>query len=82
MQIIALVWGILAMLAAFVAFFPCLGALNWLVIPFAAVGLVVSVLAYSGARTGSRRAAQAGMLLCGLATVLGAIRLTLGGGVF
>jgi hypothetical protein len=82
MQLIALVWGILAMLAAFIAFFPCLGFLNWLVIPFAVTGLVVSGVAYGGARGGSRRGAQAGLLLCGVATVLGAIRLAIGGGVF
>ena len=81
MQLISLVWGILAMLAAFVAFFPCLGALNWLVIPFAAVGLVVSVIAFAGAGASSRRGAQAGMILCGIATVVGALRLMLGGGV-
>ncbi len=81
MQLIALIWGILAILAALVAFFPCLGALNWLVIPFAAIGLVFSVVAYAGSGAGSRRGGQAGMLLCGVATVLGVIRLALGGGV-
>lgn len=81
MQLIALVWGILVMLAAVVAFFPCLGALNWLVIPFAAAGLIFSVLAYARASPASRRGATAGMVLCGVATVLGVVRLAIGGGV-
>ncbi|HWQ52328.1 MAG TPA: hypothetical protein VN442_01500 [Bryobacteraceae bacterium] len=81
MQLIALVWGILAMLAAFVAFFPCLGALNWLVIPFAVIGLIIGVVAYAGGGADPRRNAKAGMVLCGIAIVVGIIRLGLGGGI-
>lgn len=81
MQILSLVWGVLSIAAAVVAFFPCLGALNWLVIPFAAIGLAVSLVAFAGAGTGSRRGAQAGIVLCAIATVMGAVRLLLGGGV-
>ena len=47
MQILSLVWGILAILGLGVAFVPCLGSLNWLNIPFAVVGLIISIVAKS-----------------------------------
>ncbi len=81
MQLIALIWGILAILAAFVAFFPCLGALNWLVVPFAVIGLVVAVVAYAGATAASRGHAKVAIILTGVATVMGIVRLVIGGGV-
>ena len=82
MQVAGLVLGILAFLGLFIGFIPCLGALNWLNIPIAVVGLVVSFLGYSRALPGeSRGKAVAGMVLCGVAVVLGMLRLMLGGGV-
>ncbi len=81
MQVLALIWGILAALGMLVGFFPCLGALNWLNIPFAIVGLILSVIAYSTSRDASKRGAMAGIVLCAIATVLGLIRLVAGGGV-
>lgn len=81
MQILSLVWGILALVGMFVGFFPCLGALNWLNIPFALVGLVIGILAVSKAPASSRGGAVAGIVCCGLAIVIGFVRLVLGGGV-
>ena len=81
MQVIALVLGILSLLGMFVAFFPCLGSLNWLVIPFAVVSLVVSVIAYSSASPGSRGTAKAAIICCLAATFFGLFRLMLGGGI-
>jgi hypothetical protein len=54
MQTLSLVWGILAILGMLVAFFPCLGSLNWLNIPFAVAGVIVSVIALA-TTTGSPR---------------------------
>ena len=82
MQVAGFVLGVLAFLGLFVGFIPCLGALNWLNIPIAVVGLVVSFLGYSRALPGeSRSKAVEGLVLCGVAIVLGMLRLTLGGGI-
>lgn len=81
MQILSLVWGILAMGGLVVGFTPCLGWLNWFNIPFAGVGLVVSAVTLAGAKDDKRGAALAGTICCGLAVVVGLVRLWLGGGV-
>lgn len=82
MQILSLVWGILAIMGMFVAFFPCLGALNWINIPFSFAGLILSIITVVTTREPRKGAAIAGLVLCALAVALGAIRLLLGGGVF
>ncbi len=82
MQILCLVWGILAVLGMFVAFFPCLGALNWINIPFSLVGLILGIITVATTRESQKGAAIAGLVLCALAVALGGLRLVLGGGVF
>lgn len=77
---VSLVWGIAAVIGMVVAFMPCLGSLNWLNIPFAAVGLVVSLVATG--QPESRNGGRTGSALCGLAVVVGLFRLLLGGGIF
>ena len=79
MQVLSLIWGILAILGLGIAFIPCLGSLNWLNIPFAAVGVVISIVAKS--KPGQQGAATVGMVLNVIAIVLGVIRLVLGGGI-
>lgn len=82
MQLISVVWGILALLGAFVAFFPCLGWMNWLVIPFSLIGLVMSLVARDQeARTGAKPS-NTGVILNGTAVLVGFVRLTIGGGLF
>jgi hypothetical protein len=76
---IALIWGILAVAGLGVAILPCLGALNWLNIPFAIVGLIISVVATSNAPAGRRGAAVAGLVLNAIAIAFGALRLVFGG---
>ncbi|PJK04811.1 hypothetical protein CO609_03885 [Lysobacteraceae bacterium NML91-0268] len=73
----SLIWGICAILGMLLAMIPLLGWLNWLNIPFAILGLIVSAIGMSGARRSN--AAVAGLVLCLIATVLGGIRLMLGG---
>ncbi len=80
MQILSLVWGIIAVLGLGVAFIPCLGSLNWLNIPFAVVGLIISIVAASQP-TPQKGAATAGIVLNAIAIALGAVRLVLGGGI-
>ncbi len=82
MQLISVIWGLLALLGAFVAFFPCLGWLNWLIIPFAVIGLVMSLVARDQeARTGVKPSNTA-VILNSAAVLVGVVRLTIGGGIF
>jgi hypothetical protein len=71
MKIIGLILGILSALGMLLAFIPLLGWLNWINIPFAIIGLIISALVKS----------NGGMVLCGIAIILGMLRLMLGGGV-
>ena len=81
MQMLGLVWGIVAVLGMGVAFLPCLGALNWINIPFSLVGLIISVVASSQAPPDKKNLAIIGIVLCGVAAAFGLIRLVLGGGI-
>jgi hypothetical protein len=71
MKFISALWGIVAMLLFIVGFIPMLGWLNWVNIPFAALGLIISSL--SGASTGKT--------LNAVAVFAGLIRLFWGGGI-
>jgi hypothetical protein len=81
MQILSLVWGILAIIGMIVAFFPCLGALNWLNIPFSGIGLIISIVALVTTKEQKKGGSIAGIVLCSIAIVFGIIRLILGAGV-
>jgi len=80
-QVLCLVWGILALLGMFVAFFPCLGALNWINIPFSVIGLILSIVTVATSRDPRKGPAIAGLVMCTVAVFLGTLRLILGGGV-
>lgn len=81
MQIISLVWGVCALLGFLVAFIPCLGSLNWLNIPFSAVGLVFSLVAFAAGTPGRRAFSVVGIILCIIGVLIGAKRLVAGGGI-
>jgi len=81
MTILSLVWGILALLGLFVGMVPCLGSLNWINIPFSLVGLIISIVAVSKAPPDAKGGAIAGIVMCALGLVIGAIRLIMGGGL-
>lgn len=81
MHVVGLIWGILAVLGMLVGFIPCLGALNWINIPFAGIGIIVGGVAYSRAFEDDKRSAMAGLILCTVALFFGLIRLVLGAGV-
>ncbi len=82
MQVISLAWGILALVGMVVGFIPCFGWLNWLNIPFAFAGLIVSIIANVVARPGDRNNSLVAMILCVLAILLGSKRLVAGWGIF
>jgi hypothetical protein len=81
MQVLSLVWGILAFLGMTVGFFPCLGALNWLNIPFSGGGIIIGGIALATAGDKPKGISIAGLLLCIAAFLFGIIRLVAGGGV-
>jgi hypothetical protein len=80
MQIISLIWGILALAGMLIGLIPCLGALNWIVIPFAAVGLIVGLIANSSAGE-NRTPAMLGVVFCSVALAFGIMRLVAGCGI-
>ena len=82
MKTASLIFGILAIIGMIVGFIPCLGSLNWLNIPFATIGLIISILALTQAKEGESKSYQIiGIVLCGVAMLFGLIRLIAGGGV-
>ena len=81
MAVLSLVWGILALIGMIVAFFPCLGSLNWINIPFSGIGLIISLVASNSSSQSARGRANTGAILCAIAVVIGFFRLVAGGGV-
>lgn len=71
MKIVASFFGIISLLGMLLAFIPLLGWLNWLIIPFAIIGLILSSFSKS----------SAGRTLCIVAIIFGILRLILGGGI-
>ncbi len=83
MQILSLFWGILSIIGMLIGFIPCLGAYNWINIPFAAIGFILSIISIVNAGPGeSKSTGTAGLIMCAGAMIFGLIRLTIGGGVF
>ncbi|MGN0859695.1 MAG: hypothetical protein ACI4NW_11070 [Stenotrophomonas sp.] len=80
MGVISLVWGIVALLWMLLAFIPLLGWGNWFMIPFAAVGAIIAAIGLLFTRSQNRGRAKTGLILNGIAIVVGVIRLGLGGG--
>jgi hypothetical protein len=81
MQVLSLIWGIFAILGMLVGFMPLFGALNWLNIPFAGVGAIVSAIATGRSQVEPKGKSIAGLICCGIAVIFGLIRLVLGLGV-
>lgn len=81
MQVLALVWGILAFVGFLFAMLPCLGWLNWVNIPMAIIGVGLSIVAMVKAGEGPKGKAVAGLILSIVAVAIGAVRLLVGGGV-
>lgn len=81
LQTVSFVWGILALIGVLAAIAPFFGALNWVLIPFAVIGVLVSAVALGMASPGHRGKSTAGLICCGLAAIVGLIRLVLGLGV-
>ena len=81
MGVISLVWGVVALLWMLLAFIPLLGWGNWFMIPFAAIGAIIAAIGLLFTRSQNRGRARTGLILNGIAIVVGVIRLGLGGGL-
>lgn len=82
MKTASLVFGITAVVLLVIGFFPCLGSLNWINLPIASIGLIISIIALVQTKEGEPKGnAILGIVLCGLAILLGLLRLIIGGGV-
>jgi len=81
MGLISVIWGIAALLWMIVAFIPLLGWGNWFMIPFAVVGAIIAAIGIALTTPEKRGRAKAGLVLNSLAIVVGALRLSLGGGI-
>jgi TRAP-type mannitol/chloroaromatic compound transport system permease small subunit len=68
----SLVIGVIALILAVFAFIPLLGWANWVIIPFAVVGLALGAMSDK----------TAGRNLNIVVIVIGVVRLMLGGGIF
>jgi len=81
MGLISVLWGIVAMLWMVLAFIPLLGWGNWFMIPFAVVGAIIAAIGMAVSSPANRGRAKTGLILNVVAIVVGAIRLSLGGGL-
>ena len=81
MKTASLVMGILSVCGMFLGFIPCLGAFNWVNIPFAILGLIISIVAYTRNDSEPKGNAKAGIAMCAIAMIFGLVRLILGGGI-
>lgn len=68
---VSLIIGVVALILVAVAFIPLLGWANWLIIPFAVIGLAV----------GATSPSKSGRNLNIVVIVIGTLRLMLGGGI-
>jgi ABC-type polysaccharide/polyol phosphate export permease len=82
MQVVSLIWGILALVGMLVGFIPFLGMLNWLNIPFAGIGLLISIIVFVSTAEGKNKSGSiTGIICCSIAVLFGMIRLFMGGGI-
>jgi hypothetical protein len=81
-QILSAIWGILSIIGLLFAFIPLLGWLNWFNIPFAVIGLFISIVALSKVEPDAKKTSPIiGIVGCSIGIVVGFIRLVIGGGI-
>ena len=81
MGCVSLFWGIVAVIVTLIGVIPFLGALNWLIIPFNAIGVLISVIVLAVAKNVGKGTSIAGLILCFLALLISVFRLIIGSGV-
>lgn len=81
MGMISLLWGLVSLVWMVIALIPLLGWGNWFMIPFAAVGAAIGAIGIATTRAEQRGRAKTGLILNGIAIIVGVVRLGLGGGL-
>jgi hypothetical protein len=79
MNTLSLVLGIISIIGMLIAFIPCLGWLNWFVLPVALIGFVISLVNVTTLEDKEKRPATIGLFLCVITLIFGSIRWFLGG---
>ncbi len=80
LELLSFGWGVVSTVGMAVAIVPFMGWLNWVIIPFAVAGLIISIVA----SIISKRAkwfSRIGVILCAIAIIIGALRLIAGRGL-
>jgi hypothetical protein len=80
MGVVSIIWSVFAFLFMLLGLIPLLGWLNWAVIPFALLGVVIAALGVAGAKE-RNRAARIGLVLNLIVAAIATFRLMLGGGI-
>ncbi|MCB0722529.1 MAG: hypothetical protein KDC73_03930 [Ignavibacteriae bacterium] len=80
MNTLNIIWGSLSILGMIFGFIPCFGAFNWINIPFAGVGVILGIVGIA-VEKGNKNGSIAGLIMCLVAALFGAVRLLMGGGV-
>lgn len=73
MAIASIIIGVVSAVAIIVAFLPFLGFLHWFVVPLSVIGFILGLTGWS--RNKKNSIAIGGMVMCGLAIVLGTVKL-------
>ena len=81
MGLISILWGIVAMIWMVLALIPLVGITNWLLIPFAAIGVILAAIGIAVTSAGKRGRAKAWLILNCVVIVVATWRLGLGGGL-
>jgi hypothetical protein len=81
MQMVSLVWGVFAFIGMVIAFLPFLGVLKWFNLPFAGVGVILSLIALATSKSSNKGTAIVALVANGIAAAIAGIRLFLGGGI-
>jgi hypothetical protein len=82
MKVSSLIIGIFSILGMLLSLIPFLGALNWINIVLATLGLILGILGMKSTKVGQTKGTGiAGIVLCSIAIIVGIIRLNAGGGI-
>ena len=79
MQFAGFILGVISIIGWAIALIPFLGWLNWIFIPSAVLGLIFSLTGIAVSRT-SKGVGIAGIILCLIVIIFGALRLKIGCG--
>ena len=71
MKTIGRIFGILSLITMVIGLIPFFGWLNWIGIPLAILGLILSIVGKS----------NGGMVICAVAVIVELLRLFIGGGI-